>query len=306
MPPTAPGRPSTAPSERLSSRCVMVAFLAQRRAVLRPFPCNTVIGIHSPAKCGPRRRKLWPRREGRHSGNRSSNDVQGASSATAVRRVRRRRRARSTEPRSCARSPTAACTTRPRGRIENTAPAFLAAIDKGYGIECDLQAAKDGTPMVFHDDKLDRLLAAPGRISRTHARSPRAPALQGPGRAHPHLRRVPGPGRRPRAAAGGGQDQQPPPRCRRSSTGSRARRGPTRGPIALMSFDRDVVAALGQLAPTVPRGPVIGSHELPTSWWATPSAAGSADHRARAQPCAGRQRLPRRRRADAARARAPG
>src|SRR5947207_11506959 len=52
-----------------------------------------------------------------------------------------------------------------RGRIENTAPAFLAAIHKGYGIECDLQAARDGTPMVFHDDKLERLTGEPGRIS---------------------------------------------------------------------------------------------------------------------------------------------
>ena len=42
---------------------------------------------------------------------------------------------------------------RDAGRIENTAPAFLAAIDKGYGIECDLQPADDGTPMVFHDDE---------------------------------------------------------------------------------------------------------------------------------------------------------
>jgi glycerophosphoryl diester phosphodiesterase len=47
-----------------------------------------------------------------------------------------------------------------------------------------------------------------------------------------------------------------------------------KGPIALMSFDRDVVSALAKLAPTVPRGPVIGSHQLPARWWATPAAAG--------------------------------
>src|SRR5262249_56218662 len=56
-----------------------------------------------------------------------------------------------------------------RGLIENTAPAFLAAIDQDYGIECDLQPARDGTPMVFHDATLDRLMAARGRIA---ARSP--------------------------------------------------------------------------------------------------------------------------------------
>ena len=50
-------------------------------------------------------------------------------------------------------------------RIENTAAAFLAAIDKGYGIECDLQPASDGTPMVFHDERLERLVAASGPIA---------------------------------------------------------------------------------------------------------------------------------------------
>ena len=58
-----------------------------------------------------------------------------------------------------------------QGRLENTAPAFRAAIAKGYGIECDLQGAEDGTPMVFHDAKLDRLVAASGPIA---AHSPRS------------------------------------------------------------------------------------------------------------------------------------
>jgi len=52
-----------------------------------------------------------------------------------------------------------------KGRLENTAPAFRAAIEKGYGIECDLQGAADGTPMVFHDAELDRLVAGSGPIS---------------------------------------------------------------------------------------------------------------------------------------------
>src|SRR5262245_42045836 len=54
---------------------------------------------------------------------------------------------------------------RRRGRIENTAPAFVAAIDRGYGIECDLQAAADGTPMVFHDERLGRLGRATANIA---------------------------------------------------------------------------------------------------------------------------------------------
>src|SRR5262249_9060560 len=54
--------------------------------------------------------------------------------------------------------------SRASGRIENSASAFLAAIDRGYGIECDLQAAKDSTPMVFHDARLDRLFPVRGRV----------------------------------------------------------------------------------------------------------------------------------------------
>src|SRR5262245_63151994 len=53
---------------------------------------------------------------------------------------------------------------RRRGRIENTATAFAAAIDKGSGIESDLQAAAEGTPMVFHDERLGRVGESTGTI----------------------------------------------------------------------------------------------------------------------------------------------
>jgi glycerophosphoryl diester phosphodiesterase len=43
------------------------------------------------------------------------------------------------------------------GVIENTATAFRAAIDGGYGIECDVQVSADGEAMVYHDDALGRL-----------------------------------------------------------------------------------------------------------------------------------------------------
>ena len=48
------------------------------------------------------------------------------------------------------------------GPVENTIGAALAAIDAGYGIECDIQLAGDGVPMVFHDDLLERLTGATG------------------------------------------------------------------------------------------------------------------------------------------------
>src|ERR1700745_2352284 len=43
------------------------------------------------------------------------------------------------------------------GVIENTAPAFAAAIAARYGIETDLQISADGEAMVHHDDALGRL-----------------------------------------------------------------------------------------------------------------------------------------------------
>jgi glycerophosphoryl diester phosphodiesterase len=50
------------------------------------------------------------------------------------------------------------------GVIENTAAAFTAAVDAGYGIECDLQISADGEAMVHHDDALGRLTDGEGRL----------------------------------------------------------------------------------------------------------------------------------------------
>lgn len=160
-------------------------------------------------------------------------------------------------------------------RIENTEAAFLAAIHKGYGIECDLQPAGDGTPMVFHDDRLDRLVAASGPIAahapsvlaRLRYRRHDAPILRFgellelvDGRV-PLLVEIKANGRAP-----------PPPFLDRIARLSRA----YKGPLALMSFSPSIVADVGRLAPTLPRGLVVGSHRLPPSWWAAPSAANKA------------------------------
>lgn len=51
------------------------------------------------------------------------------------------------------------------GVIENTAPAFAAAIAGGYGIECDVQMSADGEAMVHHDDALGRLTEGAGQLA---------------------------------------------------------------------------------------------------------------------------------------------
>jgi glycerophosphoryl diester phosphodiesterase len=161
---------------------------------------------------------------------------------------------------------------RSRGLIENTAPAFLAAIEHDYGIECDLQPARDGTPMVFHDATLDRLIRGRGRIvahtpeelSRLRYKQQDIGLLS----FRDLLKLVAG---------------QVPLLVEIKSDGRMPKRFLVaiaeeavgyRGPIALMSFDRAVVTELTRLAPDVPRGIVVGSHQLAGNWWAGPSAAG--------------------------------
>jgi glycerophosphoryl diester phosphodiesterase len=50
--------------------------------------------------------------------------------------------------------------------IENSRAAFRAAIEKGHGIELDVQASRDGEAMVIHDADLQRLAGRSGEIGK--------------------------------------------------------------------------------------------------------------------------------------------
>jgi glycerophosphoryl diester phosphodiesterase len=153
-----------------------------------------------------------------------------------------------------------------QGRPENTEPAFLAAVRKSYGIECDLQSAADGTPMVFHDETLDRLVAASGRIA---AFSPAA------------LSRLRYKGLNQKilsfAAFLDLVDRRVPLLVEIKNKSQRlnapfleeiARQAIAyKGPIALMSFNSTVVAALAELAPKVPRGLIVGGQQVVAKLW---------------------------------------
>jgi len=65
------------------------------------------------------------------------------------------------------------------GIIENTPSAFRAAIDGGYGIECDLQISSDGEAMVHHDDVLGRLTEGAGRLDTMTAAELKRVAFKG-------------------------------------------------------------------------------------------------------------------------------
>lgn len=51
-----------------------------------------------------------------------------------------------------------------RGEVENTSSAAAAALQAGYAIEVDLQRSADGEAVVFHDYALDRLTEASGLV----------------------------------------------------------------------------------------------------------------------------------------------
>lgn len=151
---------------------------------------------------------------------------------------------------------------RAAGRIENSPAAAKAAIEAGYGIECDIQPASDGTPMVFHDYDLRRLTGQPGRIA---ARSPAELgriALAGGADTIPTLAALLGlvAGRVPVLIEIKDQDGAMGPSVGPLEGRVAAALEDYDGPVALMSFNPWSVAALAKAAPERPRG-------LTTSSW---------------------------------------
>ena len=47
---------------------------------------------------------------------------------------------------------------------ENSMPAFRKAVEKGYGIELDVQLTADSVPVIFHDLDLERACGVPGLV----------------------------------------------------------------------------------------------------------------------------------------------
>lgn len=139
-----------------------------------------------------------------------------------------------------------------RGVPENSLPAFEAAIRADYAIECDLHPSADGEPMVFHDDELGRLTGLSGgvreltaaelaslRLAGTEARIPRLSDLldlvQGRVPLVLELKHMVGRDAGfARAVVNGLRNY--------------------RGPVALMSFDRALIAEIRAADPKLPRG----------------------------------------------------
>jgi glycerophosphoryl diester phosphodiesterase len=146
---------------------------------------------------------------------------------------------------------------RAAGIPENTLAAADAAIAGGFGIECDVQLSADGEPMVFHDFALGRLTEATEAVRERRSADLAALAVAGTAERIPTLgallARVAG--RVPliveiKSRFDG--DLAPSERTAAAVAGYT-------GPLALKSFDPDVVAALIRLAPDRPRGIIAES-----------------------------------------------
>lgn len=139
---------------------------------------------------------------------------------------------------------------------ENSVEAIEAAVSEGWGIEIDLQLSKDGQAMVFHDYDLGRLTGETGPVQQRSSTELGAIRPTGSGHGIPTLHQV-------LDQIGGrtallielkdqhGQMGQTNGALERAAAAALDGYG---GPVAVMSFNPEMVAAMAELAPEVPRG----------------------------------------------------
>ena len=141
---------------------------------------------------------------------------------------------------------------RAAGRPENTLAAARAAVAGGFAIECDVQLSRDGEAMVFHDAALGRLTQASEAVAERSAADLGTLAIAGTAETIPTLQAF-------LAAIGGAVPVVIEVKSRydgdlRLATRAAEVAAAHDGPVALKSFDPQVVAALRDLCPTIPRG----------------------------------------------------
>ncbi|MHA6316086.1 glycerophosphodiester phosphodiesterase family protein [Altererythrobacter sp. CAU 1778] len=140
--------------------------------------------------------------------------------------------------------------------LENSTPAFAAAIAAGHGIECDVQLTRDGRAAVFHDWTLERLTDQTGAVAERSLEEMSAIRLNQQSGTVPSLEDL------LRQVAGkvpllieikSRRERRPNTLCKAVR---RALEG-YRGPVAIMSFDPRVGRWFSTRAPRVLRGLVV-------------------------------------------------
>lgn len=143
----------------------------------------------------------------------------------------------------------------PAPLLENSMGAFSAAIEAGYGMECDVQPSADGAAMVFHDLDLKRLTGNEGAIDQMKTGDLRAMKLNGDNGTIPTIEELLTmiAGRRPILIEIKSDISNFAPLC---LSVRRALEGYT-GQAAIMSFDPAIVRWFRKTAPHIVRGLVI-------------------------------------------------
>ncbi len=157
---------------------------------------------------------------------------------------------------------------RAAGRPENTLAAARAAVAGGFAIECDVQLSQDGEAMVFHDAALGRLTGASAAVAERSAADLGTLAIGGTAETIPTLPAF-------LAAVAGAVPVVIEVKSRydgdlRLVTRAAAVALAYDGPVALKSFDPQVVAALRDLCPTIPRGIVAETTQDDPAYAALP------------------------------------
>lgn len=150
------------------------------------------------------------------------------------------------------------------GVIENSLSAAQAAVEANYAIEVDLQLSKDGEIMVFHDETLDRLTAEKGEVAARTAAELKALKLNNSNDTIPSLDDL-------LSLVGGKVPLVLELKSPWNGDVSLARKVADRlasyeGPVAVMSFDPDLVRALREHAPGLPRG-IVAERKYIHPYW---------------------------------------
>lgn len=154
-----------------------------------------------------------------------------------------------------------------QGRPENSRAAVRAAIAAGYGIEIDLQLSRDGVPMVFHDETLERLTPRDGWLRDLTAAELADIPLRGGEETIPTLADILAlvAGRAPLLIELKDQTLRMAETDGRLEQATAAALAGYDGPVALMSFNPHMVARMADLCPGLPRGLTTSAYD-PDDW----------------------------------------
>lgn len=150
------------------------------------------------------------------------------------------------------------------GIVENSLSAAAAAIAANYAIEVDLQLSKDGKIFVFHDETLDRLTSEKGDVVARTAAELKAIKLNNSNDTIPTLDEL-------LALVAGKVPLVLELKSPWDGEVTLAKKVADRlvsyeGPIAVMSFDPDLVRALREHAPGLPRG-IVAERKYIHPYW---------------------------------------